>query len=502
MEPLLTPDDMALTDQAMMNELHISESVLIERAAIAARDVIISHQSKFNTDRILIVCGLGNNGADGLALARLLFELSFNVRIFIAGDINKTSVGFKNQLRTLQLLNIPILKNLEEAAAFSPGLIIDSIFGISLNRDITGDFEKAVKMINELHDLGLCKVIALDMPSGINSKTGAVMGIAVMADMTITFGYRKVGAYLYPGAQFAGEIIYCKSGFFDAALKINNKINIFSDDEICFPKRNQYSNKGTFGKLLLIAGSSQICGALILSALAAMRSGLGMLKVVTARENCDRLLAVLPEAMILSYDDEIPEEELSKALKWCDCAAIGPGITTEKTAAMLVDYVFKHSEVPIVADADALNIIAKKPEYLTMSERPLVITPHLGEMSRLSKISINEISSHLIETALDFANAYNIIVVLKDARTVIASPNGEAILNINGNSGMASAGSGDVLTGIIGAIIAGGMDPFRAAALACAIHAKAGDIGSFELSEPRLLAGDLIKYVKFNESKS
>ena len=208
------------------------------------------------------------------------------------------------------------------------------------------------------------------------------------------------------------------------------------------------------------------------------------------------LQETLPEAIIVTYSEAEPVKGLDEALDWCDVAAIGPGISKSLTARTIVDHVLKNSPVPIVADADALNIISECPEMLSECAQDVIITPHIGEMSRLTGISIKEIESHMIETATDFAKGYDVICVMKDARSVIAAPDGRVCINLNGNNGMATAGSGDVLTGIIASLRAQGLESFKAASLGCAVHGKAGDSASAEVGRSALMAHDIINNIK------
>ena len=497
MERILMPEDMAATDKAMTWMLGIESRVLIERAALSMLEVIEDKDSKIDCFKPLILCGIGNNGADGLCLARLLLERGIRAELYICAGLEKASEGFKLQYGILEKLGFEFLSKLPEENEYY-SLIVDAIFGISLNRLVEGEYRRAVEFINGCRDRynGKCRVLSVDMPSGISSSTGAVLGCGVQADMTVTFGYKKTGALLYPGTLYCGRLIYKKSGFFDEALKYKTNIKIYEEEEIRLPKRPEYSNKGTFGKLLFIAGSPQMCGAALLGSLSAMRLGLGMLKVVTAIENREAFLKVLPEAMLECYaGDLIPEEGLKQALSWCDCVAVGPGISQSETARRLTEFAIRQNYVPVILDADALNIISENPEILLECSQGVVITPHVGEMSRLTGIGVAKIQEHLIETAADFAKAYEAVVVLKDARSIIASPYGEIIINTNGNSGMATAGTGDVLTGMIGALVAGGMEPVKAASLACALHGRAGDEAALALSEPELLARDIVKYM-------
>ena len=501
MKRVLTGEMMKKADLLAQEALGIDGLVLMERAALGAREVLFDEG--FDTGRVLIVCGTGNNGGDGLALARLLLEKDIKPDIFIctasSGSAYHGTGAFERQLASLKALKAEFLTQLVPERNYTT--VVDALFGISLSRDVEGEYAKAVRYINEQRKGG-AKILSLDMPSGVHSDSGCVMGEAVMADVTVTFGFYKTGQILYPGALNCGKLILKPIGIFDSSLEMGKnreytRMFVMEDKEVVAPGRPAYSNKGTFGKVLLIAGSEEICGAAILSGMAAMRAGAGMLKIITHDKNREVINRVFPEAMLMTWSSasDITDEQLDQALSWCSVAAIGPGIGKGEMAVRLTEYMVRQDLVPVVFDADALNIIAEKTDLLYDHPQDMILTPHVGEMSRLTGLGASEVASHLIDTAIDFSGSYGVITVLKDARTVICDPAGVCVINTKGNSGMATAGSGDVLTGIIAALVGMGiMKPFRAAALGVALHAKAGDEGAKELGEESLLARDIIKY--------
>ena len=221
-----------------------------------------------------------------------------------------------------------------------------------------------------------------------------------------------------------------------------------------------------------------------------------MVRVYTEESNRQIIQTALKEAIVSTYEDKLDKKGLQNALEWCDAVAIGPGLSRSDLARDILLYTIEHSDVPMVIDADALNILSKDVDMLSNAKADVVITPHLGEMERLTGIPVSEISGHLISAARDFSKSYSVITVLKDARTVISSPKGEVIVNINGNNGMATAGSGDVLTGIIASIRARGLDSFTSAALGCAIHGRAGDLAKDAMGGDHMIAGDIINYIR------
>lgn len=492
MERVLYPDEMAVTDKATQEKIGVGSLVLMERAALFSYSLLSkNNKTEFDLARVLVVAGCGNNGGDALALARLFYEEGKAVDIYICGNEEHSTESFKAQKKSLMAYGAVFLDRLPCDREYTT--IVDGIFGISLNRPVEGKYLEAIEYINS----SAAKVLALDMPSGIHAGTGKVMGKAVKADMTASFGFKKVGQLLYPGAEFCGELVCAHIGITEKALPEDiSEISIYEESEIVFPERPAYSNKGTFGKVLLIAGSDKISGASLLAGYAAMRSGAGMLKIVTHENNRELLCRELCESMFIFYKESIDTASIRESVKWCDALAIGPGIGTGALARQLADIVISEDAVPVIADADALNILSEDLTLLENRTQPLIVTPHLGEMSRLIKKPVKEIADNLILEAKSFAEKYNCVCVLKDARSIIASPEGKIVINTNGNSGMATAGSGDVLTGIISALLAGGENAFDAAALGAALHGKAGDTGSQMLSEHALMARDIVGFLE------
>lgn len=492
MEYILTAEEKHLADDHTSKEMFVSQAALMERAALAVYDILI--ERKLSLKKICIACGPGNNGGDGLALARILAEKGDIADIVIPGGTEKMSDTEKVQYRALLAL-CPDISVTDTVPEKEYTLLIDALFGISLNRNPEGAFLDVIKAFNDLREKGAVTV-SLDIPSGVNASTGRVMGMAVMADITAAFAFKSIGNVLYPGAAFNNEVILKEIGITKKSLKNVPRVSALSDEDIKLPERIRYSNKGTFGKVLLIAGSKKMSGAAVLSANAAFRSGCGMVRVYTPKENREILQETVPEAIVSVYDEEDPLSGINECFEWCDVAAIGPGLSFSDSAKALVKYVFENSPVPVVADADALNIASTDPGMLINESRDIIITPHVGEMSRLTGLSVNDITEHLLETAADFAESYNVICVLKDARTVIADPSKKACINLNGNSGMATAGSGDVLTGIIVSLLAQGLDPYEAACMGCALHGRAGDAASARLGEAGVMARDIIEGIR------
>lgn len=488
MKKIVTANQMKKLDQNTIQFHKVPAMVLMERAALAVADQINPKYSH----RILVVCGNGNNAGDGIAVARILKLRGYQVDIFQPGEPKQFSEECRKQM--------DIAKSYEVAWVNNPDMceyttIVDALFGVGLCRRIEGVYETAIKQINEAD----AYVISIDIPSGIHADDGQVMGAAVKANVTVSFAYTKNGHLLRPGADYCGKLVIADIGIYEKQCELDKEVfQLEEQDLTIIPKRTPGGNKGTFGKVLLIAGSREMGGAAYLSGMATLRTGCGMLKIITAAENKDMIHRMMPEALVGTYQSETEAvEAIRLGLDWADVIGIGPGIGLDSCAQILVRTVMEQSELPVVADADALNLISQHMELLEKHRQPCIITPHLGEMSRLSKKSIGELQANVLEHAREFADKYKVQCVLKDSRTCIAVPDGSCFINTNGNSGMASAGSGDVLTGVILGLLAQGTSFEHTGALGAWIHGRAGDLAKNKLGAAYMIAGDLIKQLQY-----
>ena len=494
MIPVLTAEAMREADRRTIDDIGIPQCVLMERAALAAYGVL-EEDTELKGKSILIICGPGNNGGDGAALARILSERDIFPEVVVLGDSDKRSEGLKDQLKLLKKIypQTEIRETLPDAVY---DIIVDAVFGISLNRGIAGIYADAVAFINKARSLG-SYVLALDIATGIDAGTGQIQeDRTVSAHRTVAFGAFKAGHLLFPGAMYSGKVTLKDIGIPAAVMEEKARIHFFHDSEIALPPRQPYTNKGSYGKILIVAGSRGMAGAAILCAEAAMRSGSGMVRIYTDESNRQIVQTALPEALVTTYDEHMEEEPLRAAIDWCDAIAIGPGLSRSESAGEILRFILSNADVPLVLDADALNILSRDVDMLADTREDIIVTPHLGEMARLTGIAVEEISGHLVSVATDFSKSYGVITVLKDARTVIASPKGDVIINTNGNNGMATAGSGDVLTGMIASVRGRNTDSFMSAALGCALHGRAGDEACAALGADHMLAGDIIKYIR------
>ena len=485
MERILFANELKEADRRTIEEIGIPGAVLMERAALAvARELC---DGGYDLSSPLILCGPGNNGGDGLALARILRERGLEPRVFCFGDPEKRSEDFKKQLAVLSALG------LRTEDVFSPTgatVLVGALYGIGLRRPLEGE---GAALVNAVNESGL-PVVAVDIPSGLMPDGGAQAGPAVRAEATVTFTAATPGLYLAPGTANCGKVVVAPIGI--PLPEAEAGLWALDDCDLAeLKERKPFGNKGTYGKLLVIAGSEEISGAAYLTAMAALRTGIGMVKILTHKANREPLAKLMPEALISTYDETSwTAGLLAEELAWADGAVVGPGLGTGALSKrVLCDYL-ERSELPTVLDADALNILAEEPSLFLKLKQPAILTPHVGEMGRLAKKTADEIKSDPIGLARAFAKEKNCVLVLKDARTVTAGPDGTAYLNVSGNSALATAGSGDVLAGILGGLCL--RDPGLAAKTAATgvfLHGRSGEAASRKRGKAGVIASDLFE---------
>ena len=476
-------------DKYTMEQMKVPGVVLMERAALSVANKVAERAVKFGGDvRIAVVCGCGNNGADGIALARILTWQGLLTEIIIAGNETNATDEFVLQ-KEIALNSNMVFSNNFDFKEYD--IVVDALFGTGLSREITGKYYDIINRINEIGSY----VISVDIPSGIDASGGKVLGIAVKAMQTVTFGYNKTGMLLYPGKEYAGEVVVADIGLYPFAVNEINAARYFTYEDIDrIPKRLDYSNKGTYLRTLVIAGSGDMSGAAYLSGGSAYRCGAGLVEILSHINNTEILRNLLPEAIISGYDGDnavgVLEEKLSKA----DIVILGPGLSTDKTAKDIVKYTLENVKVPIIIDADALNIISTDMWLLKNCQATVIITPHIGEMSRLTGKSKSDILQNIIKTADDFAKEYSVVCVLKDTVTIVAGPQGEdcVYINTSGCSAMSKAGCGDVLTGVIAAMLSLRLEPVSAASMGVYIHGLAGEAAVVGKSSHSMLASDML----------
>lgn len=481
---ILTAAQMAAADQNTIQK-GIPSLVLMERAALSI--VRVLEENELDLSRVLVLCGTGNNAADGVAAARLLCEQGYLPTICLLGDEKKFSPDMKVQLQVIREYEVRFVTDFDP---LDHTLIIDAMFGIGLKREIGGVYRSVIERINE----SPVPVAAVDIPSGLNADSGRIEGCAVCADITVTFQYAKAGQMLDCGPSLCGDLYVENIGIFP----VEEGFYMLTGEDIdLLPPRDESGNKATFGKLLIVAGSKEICGAAYMSAAAAMKCGIGMVKIFTSENNRTALSVLLPEALITTYSENTDDlGKLKEALSWADCVLAGPGLGTDDFSAELLRQLLKQNDHPLVLDADALNILSAHEEFWKLIRTECTITPHIGEMKRLTGNSTEEIKTDPVGIAVRFSQKRNVTCVLKDAVTVTAEPSGEVFINTTGSSALATAGTGDVLAGMIsGYRTRYRMEDLPYAALAVYAHGAAGESAEAVLGADAVTATDILDYI-------
>ncbi len=488
MNYLLTGKQMREADKYTIEQIGIPSLVLMERASMGVADEIMKRFSV--KQKVLIVCGSGNNGGDGYAIARLLHLKGHDVSIYFTG--NEQSRSEENLLQKqiceyYQIRTVNTLSNQEYT------IIVDAIFGTGLSRNVSGTYKDTIEELNQMQGFK----VAVDIPSGINDSTGAIMGTAFCANLTVAIAYIKRGIVLQPGNAYAGEVATIDIGIYDESIPKEDTMMFtynWNDVKNMYPKRKPNSHKGSYGKVGLIVGSKGMSGAAYLCAKAAYLTGAGLVQIYTHEDNRVILQKNLPEAIVSTYDS-FDEKQLDKLIEWSDVIGIGCGMGQSDLAKQILKYVVQNRTQPLVIDADGLNILSENKELLSIQSSPIILTPHMKEMSRLVSCSVQELQERRVELLQEFVDTYLVTCVLKDARTLVAEKERPLYLNMTGNAAMAKGGSGDVLAGIISATLAQHMDAFTGTALSVYLHGAAGDLAKDIHGNYSVLASDIVNAI-------
>ncbi len=474
-----------------MITIGIPSLVLMERAALAVVDCVVGNVDK--SAYISVVCGKGNNGADGIAVARMLHQQGYLVEVVTIGDRTKATKEYEVQEKIAERIGV-LSVEWHSWMSKEEGWVIDGIFGIGLKRDVQGEYRELIEKMQGR------RVISIDIPSGISADTGEVLGCGVRASHTVTFGYGKRGLYLNQGRSYAGEVHIADIGFHSGSIQtvegVQAKI-IEEKDLSVIPKRKEDGNKGTYGRLLIVAGSVGMSGAAYLCALAAYRMGAGLVKVLTVEENRGILQMQLPEAIVKGYTKLDMKAVVEAECEWASAIVMGPGLGQEAYVKELVEIVLQKGQqkkCPMILDSDALNTIAHYPILQAYYGPHIVITPHMKEMSRLTQRRIAELKKDGITFAMKYSRENQVVCLLKDSVSVITD-NKNLYLTLSGNSALAKGGTGDVLAGVVGGLICLGMDVIEAAAYGSYLHGRAGTLASKVRGKHGVLASDLTEYL-------
>lgn len=498
---ILNNSEMKELDKKAMEEYKIPGIVLMENAGIAVVDEVVSSIKAKDRKDVAIFCGIGNNGGDGLVVARYLINREISVDTYIVGNPNLYKGDAKINYEILLSMEAS-LYTLEKERDLSEldgvinkySIIVDGIFGTGLHRPIEGIAKKVIDIINNSEK----EIISIDIPSGINGDNGQVYGTAVKANKTVTFQLPKIGNILYPGQSYCGELLIKSIGIPKKAVEnIEERVCLITEDRVKrnLTKRYGDTHKGTYGKALIIGGSTGMTGAVILASKAALRSGAGIVKAAVPKSINDIIESQFIEGITTPVEGLWNESQQTCGLLDEDAIAIGPGAGKNKDFRGLLASVIENALVPIVIDADGLNALAEDMSLLKALKAPCILTPHPGEMARITGLSIEEINRNRINIARDLSLKWKVITLLKGARTIISDESGRIYVNNTGNPGMATAGSGDVLTGMIVGLLAQGLSPLTATITATYLHGKAGDRAAKRYGQYSLLAGDILKEI-------
>ncbi len=503
---LLTAQEVRELDRLTIEQVGIPGAVLMETAGRQAAAHLLCRFGYLKPGPVLVLAGRGNNGGDGYVIARCLIDLGWQVRTLVLGQ--RQAIGGDAGSNLAVLLNLAgevefapdepqLAAALQRQAA--PALIVDALLGTGLSSEVSGLYARAIDWINDRR----AKVLAVDVPSGVDATTGRILGRAVRADLTVTFAAAKLGLALYPAAEQVGELAVVEIGIPSALIgQVADRHQLVESAEAAalLPPRPVTGHKGTFGHLLVVAGSTGKSGAAAMTAEGALRAGAGLVTIGCPQSIHPILEIKLTEAMTepLAEVDGVlslqAQEKIHRLLGGKQVLALGPGLGLAEETLALVRRLVRECPLPMVLDADGLNALEGKPAILIERAAPAaVLTPHPGEMARLAGLSIAEVESDRIGVARSFAAAHGVVLVLKGARTVVAFPDGRVRINSSGNPGLASGGMGDVLTGLIAGLLAQGCPAEEAAVLGVYLHGLAADRLRKAFGEAGMTASDLLR---------
>lgn len=491
-------------DRLAVEQYAIPGAVLMENAGRASAHILLEHFPEAAETGVTIVSGTGNNGGDGFVIARHLANRGIEVDVFIAGTAEQVRQGESAaNLATIRKMGIPVvpITTDEDVAALADsvntrGIVVDALLGTGLVREVSGIHSRVIAVINDG-----CSILSVDIPSGISSDTGAVLGTAVAADVTVALALPKLGNLIHPGAEHCGELIVADIGI---PAKLVDRMSIH--DHVLVPelfeslmiKRRPTAHKGDFGHCLVLAGSMGKIGAAALCGMGALMAGAGLVTVGAPESQVGVLAAKLTEAMTEPLPDTAGALDrtafgrVTKILEGKTAVALGPGLGTGAGAWEVTRRLITEVDLPLVIDADGINVIALEPAILRHKKGDIILTPHPGEMGRLIGKTAADVEADRIGISRAFAAEFGVWLVLKGARTLIASPAGDLFIATGGNPGMASGGMGDVLTGLVGGFLAASGDPGISTTAAVFIHCAAGDRAQQRVGEISLIAGDVI----------
>lgn len=499
---VVTGETMQCLDRRAIAEFGVNGLTLMENAGRGCAEAIVAEFGEGRGRRAVVVAGKGNNGGDGYVIARLLREYGWQVAIFVLARREEIGGDARSNLDLLGEMTVVFCPEEGMLGHYGASLreatvIVDALLGTGLKSEVRGALAQAIELINAAGR----PVVSVDIPSGIDSATGKVLGCAIKADMTVTFALAKCGHVLYPGVEHAGRLLIVDIGIPAAVTEAAAGYD-FVDAAVVgrlLYRRSRCAHKGDFGHCLIVAGSTGKTGAAAMAANSAVRSGAGLVTLAVPASINAILEVKTTEAMTLPLPDggegflsNAARDAIVEALNGKAAVALGPGLARHAETSRLVRELVAATELPLVIDADGLNAIAEDPGTLLRKKSAIVIlTPHPGEMGRLAAIPTAAVEADRIGVARQFATEHEVYLILKGARTIIAAPDGAVAINGSGNPGMASGGMGDVLTGVLIALVAQGYEPFQACMLGVFIHGYAADLVAADKGEIGMAAVDV-----------
>ncbi len=497
--------EMRKIDRITIKELGIPGMVLMENAGQSVVSAMEDFFEMDNVSRLTVVCGKGNNGGDGFVVSRYLLNQGKYVDLFLVGNVNGIKGNAKKNLDILKGIGlkpktITSVKDIEKLnrSIRDSEVIVDAIFGTGFKGKISGI---GSKVVTELNESGL-SIVSVDTPSGIDSNSGQVSGVAVKADMTVTMGLPKIGQFLYPAKNYVGELYVADIGFPEQIIEQVSPLGTLVDKDILrrfIPWRPVNLHKGAFGRVLIVAGSTGMTGAAAMSANSALRAGAGLV-YLTIPERLNPILEVkCTEAITIPVSETIEGsigleayKQIMEHVSNVDVLAIGPGMSRNKETQKLIRKVVKNATVPLLIDADGINAFMGYTEILKKRTKPTILTPHPGEMARLIDSSARNVDENRLEIARKFAEEWGVILVLKGVPTIISKYDGVYWLNNYANSGLATGGSGDVLSGLIIGFLAQKTSLLAAVVSGVYVHSMTGEVLKEKMGEHSIIAGDLL----------
>lgn len=492
--------EMRTMDRTAVEKFGIMEEILMENAALATYSVILKTCGVVGK-KFIIVCGIGNNGGDGFAIARQIHSNGGIVTVFVLGDSNKLQGAAKMNFDIISRIPLEIhtIKSVESihSRVLHCDAIVDAIFGTGLTREVGGLYRDTIQLINS----GNKTVFSVDIPSGVNGDTGKIMGAGIKADHTVTYGLPKRGTMLYPGYELCGELFVTHISFPPAIYEAES-IRIAINDPFPLPPKDMDAHKGDFGEVLFIAGAANYFGAPYFSAMSFLKAGGGYARLGAPLSITPFIAAQGSEIVFIPQKETASgsiayesKESLCDLAETMDMVVLGPGLSLNEETQQLVRDLTQVIEKPLLIDGDGITAICQDLAILKQRKASTILTPHLGEMSRMTKLSVDEIESDKIALVQKTARELNSIIVLKGAHSLIGYPDERVFINMSGNPGMATAGSGDVLTGTIAAMFGLGQSIEDAVRTGVFVHGLSGDMAAVDLGEDGMTAGDILEYI-------